>query len=104
MEIKAAPKVSPSPTPTPEPTPTPTPAKKIGGTLLAKMTAKGKTNLVISWNKVKVDGAWYNIDICWADTDNYTRWDLRCDADFANRQHWISGYDNGFIASPKNYY
>ena len=41
VEIKAAPK------------PSPAPEKKVSGTLLAKMTAKGKTNLVLSWNKVK---------------------------------------------------
>ena len=43
----------PSPAPTPEPSPSPTPEKKVSGMLLAKMTAKGKTNLVLSWNKVK---------------------------------------------------
>ena len=79
------------------------PCIEVTGSLQSSKNAKN-FNTDHSWNKVKVDGAWYNMDICWADTDNYTRWDLRCDADFANRQHWISGYDNGFIASPKNYY
>ena len=31
----------------------PAPATKVSGTLLSKMTAKGKTNLVLTWNKVK---------------------------------------------------
>ncbi len=42
--------------PEPQPTPTPTPAK-ISGTLLSKMTAKGKRSLVLKWNKIDgVDG------------------------------------------------
>jgi len=35
-----------------DPKPTPTPTNKVSGTLIAKMTAKGSKNLVISWNKI----------------------------------------------------
>ena len=42
-----------NPTEAPTTTPTATPDKKVSATLLAKMTAKGKKNLVLSWNQVK---------------------------------------------------
>lgn len=44
----------PDPKPTPKPDPKPTPSsKKVSGTIIAKMTAKGKTGLTIRWKKIK---------------------------------------------------
>lgn len=39
-------------TPKPNPKPTPPPSKAVSGTLLVKMTAKGKSSLVLTWSKV----------------------------------------------------
>ena len=41
------------PQPKPEPKPEPKPVTKVSGTLLSKMTAKGKSSLVLTWSKVK---------------------------------------------------
>jgi len=46
--------------PEPKPEPSPAPDAKVAGTLLAKMTAKGKSSLVLAWTKVK-DAEGYDI-------------------------------------------
>ena len=41
-----------------------------------------------AWNKVFVNGKWLNMDVCWADTGWPTTFDLKTDAQFAQRNHW----------------
>ena len=53
---KSDPTPTPRPTPKPDPTPTPKPEPKpakVSGTLMAKMIAKGKNKLALSWTKIK---------------------------------------------------
>ena len=61
-----------------------------------------------SWVKVKVGEKWYNMDICWADTDSYNAWDLRSDASYRNMAHWLSNihtklYGTGVFESKTDY-
>ncbi|MCD7841082.1 MAG: S-layer homology domain-containing protein [Lachnospiraceae bacterium] len=63
--------------------------------------ADGKINH--AWNKVKIDGAWYNIDICWADTGYPTRYDLKSDAAYKNLSHWAEDFTVGAYAAEKSY-
>lgn len=51
----ATPDTPVKPEPKPEPTPEPTPTD-VSGTLMAKMTAKGKNKLAVRWNKIKAKG------------------------------------------------
>ena len=41
-----------------------------------------------AWNKVKLDGKWYNMDVCWADTGNTTMYDLKDNAFYLQHEHW----------------
>ena len=41
-----------------------------------------------AWNKVRVDGTWYNMDVCWADTGYLTLYDLKSSQFYADHQHW----------------
>ena len=41
-----------------------------------------------AWNKVFLNGKWLNMDVCWADTGWPTTFDLKTDAQFAQRNHW----------------
>ena len=45
-----------------------------------------------AWNKVKLDGQWFNIDVCWADTARTDQYDLRDDAYYAQHEHWAVTY------------
>ncbi len=42
-----------------------------------------------AWNRVYLDGEWYNIDLTWDDAGDHARYDffLKCDADFADHAH-----------------
>lgn len=61
----------------------------------------GKVNH--AWNKVKIDGKWYNIDLCWADTGHPTRYDLKSDAAYSRLSHWDSAFASGTYAAAENY-
>lgn len=56
-----------------------------------------------SWNKVYLDGTWYNIDICWADTGYPTKFDLKSDDFYQQNRHWASYHNAGMYYSPTNY-
>ena len=58
----------------------------LGATRSSKDAASGETDH--AWNKVKIDGQWYNIDICWADTGSTNRYDLKSDEDYQRMRHW----------------
>ena len=45
-----------------------------------------------SWNKVKVNGTWYNMDVCWADTGWPYTYDLRSDDYYAKHRHWAVNF------------
>ena len=45
-----------------------------------------------AWNKVKVDGVWYNMDVCWSDTGWPYTFDLKSDEFYAGRRHWAVRY------------
>ena len=49
----AEPETKPETEPETEPEPEPEPEKKVSGTLLARMTAKGNKSLVLTWSRVK---------------------------------------------------
>ncbi len=55
-----------------------------------------------AWNKVKIDGAWYNIDVCWADTGHSTQYDLKSDAAYASLSHWADSFVNGAYAASQS--
>lgn len=57
-----------------------------GATRSSKDAAAGEIDH--AWNKVKIGGQWYNIDICWADTGNTDRYDLKSDKDYQRMCHW----------------
>lgn len=50
-----------------------------------------------AWNKVKLDGKWYNMDVCWADTANASDYDLKTDAEYLAlpNKHWPTYFGNG---------
>lgn len=70
--------------------------------IIGATTGKGKT-VDHAWNKVKVDGKWYNIDLCWADTENTTKYDLKSDQSFAANYHWAEVYQGGEMAAAESY-
>lgn len=61
----------------------------------------GKANH--AWNKVKIDGKWYNIDLCWADTERSARYDLKSDAAYSRLSHWDYAFASGAYAAVGNY-
>ena len=66
------------------------------GTGITQPDAKtGKINH--AWNKVKLDGKWYNMDVCWADTANASDYDLKTDAEYLAlpNKHWPTYFGNG---------
>lgn len=56
-----------------------------------------------AWNKVQLDGKWYNMDICWADTGGFERYDLKSDAYYSHNSHWPNIYKNGTTAALESY-
>lgn len=70
------------------------------GTGITQPDAKtGKINH--AWNKVKLDGKWYNMDVCWADTANTSDYDLKTDAEYLAlpNKHWSTYFGNGPYAA-----
>ena len=41
-----------------------------------------------AWSKVKLDGTWLNMDVCWADTGYPTLYDLQTDQFYQSYRHW----------------
>lgn len=59
-----------------------------------------------AWNKVCVDGQWYNLDVCWNDTcGNSTQYLLKSDKYMLSHDHDFDGSDwlSQFYAAPDNY-
>jgi transglutaminase/protease-like cytokinesis protein 3 len=40
-----------------------------------------------AWNKVKIDGKWYNVDVCWSDTGCGRNYFLKSDDYFKSHYH-----------------
>ena len=62
----------------------------IGSTVSRQDAENGGGNH--AWNKVKVDGVWYNMDVCWSDTGWPYTFDLKSDEFYAGRSHWATAY------------
>ena len=57
-----------------------------------------------AWNKVFLDGAWYNVDVCWDDTGYGDFFFLKSDASLeANRHQFTDQYSTTDYSSPDNY-
>lgn len=56
-----------------------------------------------AWNKVQLDGKWYNMDICWADTGKTSRYDLKSDVYYASNSHWPVIFRSGITAAAESY-
>lgn len=56
-----------------------------------------------SWNKVRLDGQWYNVDLCWTDTVGTNQYILRSDQYFEHTGHWASYFCNGAYSAPDDY-
>ena len=64
-------------------------------------TGAGKSH---AWNKVKLDGAWYNADVCWKDTGSGNTYFLKSDEFFqCNRHSFLADYVTTVYSSRKNY-
>lgn len=48
-----------------------------------------------SWSKVRIDGQWYNIDVCWADTCRSWAYSLKSDRTYANLGRWGTCHASG---------
>lgn len=63
-------------------------------------------NAYHSWNKVKLsDGNWYNVDVCWDDTDNSSYSDaflLKSDSFYKEYAHAPTNYMSGFYDAVTN--
>lgn len=57
-----------------------------------------------AWNKVKINGTWYNADVCWDDTESSETYFLKSDAFFQERQHtYTENYTTASFPSAQNY-
>ena len=57
-----------------------------------------------AWNKVKLDGKWYNVDVCWADTSDGMSYFLKSDDYYDKNFHKIDEYFNiESLLSKENY-
>ena len=74
----------------------------LGSTFSSEEAEKGITDH--SWVKLKLNGNWYNCDICWEDDFGWgTQLDLKSDSVFRSKRHWAAGFDSGVFASEENY-
>ena len=57
-----------------------------------------------AWNKVLLEGTWYNVDVCWDDSWYYRTFLLKSDAHFESNLHsFTDSFSTTAFASPKNY-
>ena len=57
-----------------------------------------------AWNKVKLEGKWYNVDVCWADTSDGMSYFLKSDDYYDKNFHKIDEYFNiESLLSKENY-
>ena len=64
-------------------------------------TANGECH---AWNKVSLDGAWYNVDACWDDAGSTTAYLLKSDAYFEDHRHsFTDSFSKTAYASPSDY-
>ena len=57
-----------------------------------------------AWNKVKLDGIWYNADVCWKDTGSGDTYFLKSDAFFQRNSHsFRDEYVTSIYASNSNF-
>ena len=57
-----------------------------------------------AWNKVKIDGEWYNIDICWRDTGSGDMFFLKSDKFFQKNHHQFKDdYVLSIFSSPNSF-
>lgn len=56
-----------------------------------------------AWNKVQIDGKWYNMDVCWADTGGGRRYDLKSDDYYTRNSHWPIVFMKGSTFASESY-
>ncbi len=58
-----------------------------------------------AWNKVLLEEAWYNVDVCWADTgSDHEKYFLKSDAWFESNRHLFKdAFSTAVFASPNDY-
>ena len=56
------------------------------------LPADGKYKTTHAWNKVKVNGGWLNMDVCWSDTGYPVLYDLKSDEFYRNQRHFAFNY------------
>ena len=57
-----------------------------------------------AWNKVRIDGTWYNADVCWDDTESSETYFLKSDTFFQECQHtYLENYTTVSFPSAQNY-
>lgn len=57
-----------------------------------------------AWNKVRLEGSWYNVDACWDDSWYLGTFLLKSDAHFENNLHrFTDGFSKSVFASPQDY-
>lgn len=54
------------------------------------------------WSKVQLNGKWYNMDVCWADTGFPSQYDLKSDAYYSTHHHWPVNYQYGAMAATES--
>lgn len=58
-----------------------------------------------AWNKVRVNGVWYNMDVCWDDTGSCYDYFLKSDSSFRqNRHDFLESYVTTCYESALNYW
>lgn len=55
-----------------------------------------------SWNKVKIDGQWLNVDVCWKDTTRTSRYDFKTDAQYTKLKHFPYIFGGGVFCGEYN--
>ena len=71
----------------------------IGASVIGKINGKGH-----AWNKVMLDGAWYNADVCWDDDGIDHSYLLKSDAWFERHAHdFTDKLSTAVFASPTDY-
>lgn len=55
------------------------------------------------WNKVKVNGKWYNVDVCWADTGWSNRLLLKSDSTYMRARHSFMMEPSGRMKADEDY-
>lgn len=50
-----------------------------------------------AWNKVKVDGQWWNVDVCWTDIAGTSKYNFKTDVQYLRLAHFPHIYNGGMF-------